>query len=204
MLAQLIPALRTVFLAPPPASPLPQQQPLQQQLVQGKGGSKPGYAGFEPQRHMLMLEFDKLANVNVWGPNDADDDDADADAAADDDDDDDDDADADDDDAAAAAAAADDDDGVSHSLMNLVLHLVIGQWGPCYWTPVFFLISAWWRRGQSPHLIRGYDVKTWCALRPGCPGHIPMSFSPSMQVDVSEAPHKIQPHNWSGRSRAAP
>ncbi len=64
MLAQLIPALRIVFLTPPPAAtPLPSQQ-QQQQQQQGKGGSKPGFAGFEPQRHMLLLEFDKLANVS--------------------------------------------------------------------------------------------------------------------------------------------
>jgi hypothetical protein len=83
MLAQLIPTLRTVFLTPPSSSfpvgsphqpPLPhQQQPQhhqqQQLLSQGNGSSKPGFAGFEPQRRMLLLEFDKLANVsaNIWG-----------------------------------------------------------------------------------------------------------------------------------------
>lgn len=69
MLAQLIPSLRTIFLTPPPfTSPQDlsnQQQQPQQLSQQSNGASKPGFAGFEPQRRMLGLEFDKLANVSV-------------------------------------------------------------------------------------------------------------------------------------------
>uniref|UniRef100_A0A7S3QV46 non-reducing end alpha-L-arabinofuranosidase n=1 Tax=Dunaliella tertiolecta TaxID=3047 RepID=A0A7S3QV46_DUNTE len=65
MLAQLIPALRTVFLAPPPASPLPQQQPLQQQLVQGDDVGSDSLGGIWHEMVGLMTPTESTMDARL-------------------------------------------------------------------------------------------------------------------------------------------
>lgn len=72
MLAQLVPVLRAIFLAPPPPTHIHHHSHHSNQQQQGT--SKPGFAGSEPQRHMLQLALDKLAQVGagwmgsaLWG-----------------------------------------------------------------------------------------------------------------------------------------